>query len=320
MRLQKRAAFTLIELLVVIAIIAVLIGLLVPSVQKVREAAARTQCGNNLKQLTLAAQSYADVYHHLPPGSKGPMAGNGNFKVNGTTTWCDPHYGCNLPWGHFSWAAVILPFVEQEALYLSINFNVPAYCESIEEDMSGVKPPVPTQRGPAGNVANRAAALNTPSIFVCPSVAQVAPEGQQKDYAINGGTNSTCCPERTANKQDGIAWVNSSVRFRDIVDGTSNTFMFLEDNNPGNKSWLLEGYGSNPFFWVHHPSQGYACGEGPPNSTLFNTRAPQGPHQGGIMVSWVDGRVGFIRNGITFSTFRAMFTRAGDEVLGPYDE
>src|SRR5688572_15718995 len=119
----RRAGFTLIELLVVIAIIAILIGLLVPAVQKVREAAARAQCQNNLKQIALATHAYHDVNKMLPPGSKGPMNGNGNFPAG----WCDPNYGCGLPFGHFSWAAVILPYLDQKPLFDLIDFTQPAY-------------------------------------------------------------------------------------------------------------------------------------------------------------------------------------------------
>jgi prepilin-type N-terminal cleavage/methylation domain-containing protein len=308
----KRSGFTLIELLVVIAIIAILIGLLVPAVQKVREAAARTQCANNLKQLALAAHSYHDVYKHLPAGSKGPMNGNNSFP-NG---WCDPRYGCGLPYGHFSWAALILPYIEQQALYNQINFNLPAYAVSIEEDLNGTGSP--TQRGPAGNAANAVVANNTPPVFVCPSALVVAQPGTQKDYAINGGTGA-CCPERTASGMTGVAWVNSSVRFADITDGTSNTFLFLEAANAGNQSWLPAGFGSNQFIFVHHPSQGYVDGSQPPNTTTFNARSARGYHTGGVLASWCDGRVGFISNSITQATYHNMFTRNAGDQIGQYD-
>jgi prepilin-type N-terminal cleavage/methylation domain-containing protein/prepilin-type processing-associated H-X9-DG protein len=309
-----RSAFTLIELLVVIAIIAILIGLLLPAVQKVREAAARMKCSNNIKQLSLAFHAYHDAIGYLPMGSSGPMISNGHFPAG----WGDPHYGNSLPFGHFSWAALILPYVEAGNLYNSINFNVPAYAQAIWEDLSGHGQPV--NRGPAGDPTNAFAATNMPKLFTCPSSLRGStdPNGtQQKDYGVNGGTGA-CCPERTAKNMDGVAWVNGKVKLTDITDGTSSTFLLLEKTNYRDQSWLPDTYGSNHFFFVHHPSQGYVQGYTLPNSDAFNNRGPQGFHIGGVMVSMADGHVQFIPNSIDSHTYRCLFTRAAGDIPGNF--
>jgi prepilin-type N-terminal cleavage/methylation domain-containing protein/prepilin-type processing-associated H-X9-DG protein len=312
---SPRKGFTLIELLVVIAIIAILIGLLLPAVQKVREAAARTQCSNNLKQLALAFHNYHDSKGTLPPGSSGGMNRNNDFPP----PWADPHYGGSLPWGHHSWAAHILPYVEGDNLYKTIDFTQPAYADEIWEDLSGTGTPV--QRGPAGAVVNRTAADSMPKLFACPSARRGSidnpPLTRQKDYGVNGGTGA-CCPERTSANMDGLFWVNSSVRLVEISDGTSNTFLLLEKGNWYDQSWLPDSYGSNHFLFVHHPSQGYVQGYTSPNSDAWNNRGPQGPHPGGVMVALGDGHIAFVTNGINASTYRALFTRAGGDQVGPY--
>jgi prepilin-type N-terminal cleavage/methylation domain-containing protein/prepilin-type processing-associated H-X9-DG protein len=311
---RRPRGFTLIELLVVIAIIAVLIGLLLPAVQKVREAASRSTCINNLKQLSLAFHNYHDAQGTLPPGSTGGMTGNTNFPA----PWADPQYGGGLPWGHFSWAALILPYMEQEGLYKSINFTVPAYAQSIFEDISGGGAPV--QRGPAGNAANQLAANSMPKAFACPSSLRGSTDPgitQQKDYGVNGGTGN-CCPERTSVGADGLFWVKSSMRLTDITDGTSSTLLLTEKSNWFDQSWLPDTYGSNHFIWVHHPSQGYVQGGFAPNSDIFNNRAPQGPHTGGVMISLADGHVTYMKNDIDPATYKALFTPNAQDTVGPY--
>ncbi|MCA9153715.1 MAG: DUF1559 domain-containing protein [Planctomycetales bacterium] len=306
---QRKAGFTLVELLVVIAIIGVLVAMLLPAVQAAREAARRTECSNNLRQLSLAVLNYEDTFKALPPGSTGGFNGNGNFPSG----WCDPSYGCGLPWGHFSWSAIILPFCEQENLYNSIDFNVPAYANSIRENGS--------ERGPSGNIVNKPACESMPSFFVCPSAHRVKPENEFKDYGMNGGTG-VCCPERSQANMNGIGFVNSWLRLASATDGTSNTFLFLEFSHFGNHSFTGYNEGTNQFFWVHHTSQGYVTAAEhngtptPPNSTFWNHRGSHSDHPTGVQAALLDGHVAFVSDYIDFKVYRATFTRNGDEPEG----
>lgn len=318
---QRLRGFTLIELLVVIAIIAILIALLLPAVQQAREAARRTQCKNNLKNLGLALHNYHDTALVFPPGN---MA-----NLNDLTTWPRDTNPGNQIMGSFGWPAFILPYLEAANVYNQINFSLPAYVEQIE-DYTGSAVQL---RGPLGNAANKAAANSQPAVFVCPSNHGTSyPPTRYKDYSINGGLGA-CCVERNLQSAEGMGYLNSRVAMRDVIDGTSNTFLLLEKPNWAPQSWCMKEYGCNPFFFVHHQSQGYVnAGDGnfgtagyrpfPPNDAyIANTRGAYSEHVGGVQVTLVDGSVRFISENIDFNSYAASFTKAGGEtataVQGP---
>ena len=195
--LSRRRAFTLIELLVVISIIAVLIGLLLPAVQKVREAAARIKCGNNLKQIGLAMHQFHELNGTLPPSylAGGPY-------IDGAT---DTAPG----WG---WGTYILPYLEQENLSRKLNLGQPV------QNSPGIQTALKAYSCPSDNLP--AGAFAVPDAFGNP-VAQAAPSS----YAacVGGDESDTSGPSGL-----GIFYRNSQTRLTDIVDGTSNTILVGE--------------------------------------------------------------------------------------------
>lgn len=201
---KAATGFTLIELLVVIAIIAILIALLLPAVQQAREAARRTQCKNNLMQLALALHNYDMAFEMLPPGSVNPTGPI-----------------VNSPQGyHFSWAAQLLPMMEQANAFSQINFDESAYAAS-----------------------NGAVRGLTISSLLCPSdyghQSNVAGLGPVSNASYTGCFGGDDVPIDMNN--NGLMFLNSSVGFRQIHDGASNTIMLGEKiHEPGGADlgWL----------------------------------------------------------------------------------
>lgn len=284
----KRSAFTLVELLVVIAIIGILIALLLPAVQAAREAARRSQCTNNLKQMTLAQHSYHDVHRTLCPGNIWTKGG--------------------MPTASMTWPAFILPFMEQQALHDQIDFNVDAYCPEMWDSWLGLS------GTPLGDALNATPAENQPGVFVCPSTAGNGDPKLYKDYGINGGQYSL--PARTANPSSsncGIANLNSAHSFASIKDGTSNTFMFLEQRRY-TTSGALPNVGKNPFFLTNHWDNGYVLGNWQMNAAIHdNGRFARSDHPGGINTSLCDGSVRFVAETVNRTAYRHTFTRQGGE-------
>ena len=234
-RLVKLKAFTLVELLVVIAIIGILIALLLPAVQAAREAARRSQCTNNLKQLSLAAHNYADVHKMLPPGEIGTGIMWGGDPVNTNTerlsTW-----------------VLLLPFYEQQALYQQISGPL---------NVGGTVLPAwgrdPSTNTPGDSANSRFYPPWTTQIDVllCPSDGKVRQKGVndqgRTNYRTSVGDSIYRGWARDGNSQTcrGLFGLLQGVPFAAITDGTSNTVMFSERLFGGNANLIKEGMATN---------------------------------------------------------------------------
>ena len=198
---RQRRAFTLIELLVVIAIIAILVALLLPAVQQAREAARRSQCKNNLKQIGLALHNYHDVHTIFPQVR---VLDLNNFPGSCTAGWQRP--------GGFSWRVLILPFMDQSPLYETIDFTDHLYTG-----------------GCASSSSSWATADKTIiSAFLCPSdPSQVIKGGDAgTNYAAMRGTGADLTS--TASNRLGFMSATRPPKTRDITDGLSNTIAVIE--------------------------------------------------------------------------------------------
>jgi prepilin-type N-terminal cleavage/methylation domain-containing protein/prepilin-type processing-associated H-X9-DG protein len=338
----SRRGFTLIELLVVIAIIGVLVGLLLPAVQKVREAAARIQCQNNLKQMGLALHNYHDVYNKIPPGGAGPGNAPGDSPTN---------YFMALPAGtpnNHAWAYRLLPFIEQDNLFRNDLPNLPGYFYS--KSASGV----PT------NYPQHYTALTTPvKIYRCPSSGhsdhgQMYAPAFSDDQAYDdfatleyvGIAGSDRFVDTSRNNQPmpigGMMYRQSDLGLKDATDGTSNTMVIgeysgltaqqhynaFQSTSDNTTTWDL-GYDVPPHCWswkmiAYPPNSPYFYGPYTPGSSLdvgkpilnvpICKNALKSPHTGGINVLYLDGSVHFVPNSIDMEVYKNLADRADGNV------
>jgi prepilin-type N-terminal cleavage/methylation domain-containing protein/prepilin-type processing-associated H-X9-DG protein len=347
---ESRRGFTLIELLVVIAIIAVLIGLLLPAVQKVREAAARMQCANNLKQIGLALHNYHDANNKLPPASQVPWWLGVTDK--------DDFMDFTKPFGP-NWAVLLLPYIEQDNLYRQAN---PASY-----------PGVPVTQGvaPAAVQTWRSVVATELKTFKCPSDGNnsqhyidtvVAPGDwargnygvtagwEDYDHVANGNSKTT----KNAGPIKGltsspIMSANYGARLTDVSDGLSNTIMVAElraGKSPldprgvwalGFPSSSIVNAGRAPYnptpnntlgdsgqdgdeiqtcakFWT--PTIGSADGLGCiSDGSLMTSGMSRSRHSGGVNVCQGDGSVRFVKNSISELTWCLLISKADGQVI-----
>jgi prepilin-type N-terminal cleavage/methylation domain-containing protein/prepilin-type processing-associated H-X9-DG protein len=308
---QRAQGFTLIELLVVIAIIAILIGMLVPAVQKVRESADRTQCQNSLKQIGLALHSYENQYKCFPPS-----------KLTGSA----PNQG---------WTLLILPYIEQATLAnqfdFTKNFDAKSNQPVITTQVSIFV--CPSAPDPEARYQINPAASPTPTTLTNPaaqmgaidygSINEVFPDF----YLLN---NIPAPADPTGVLQKGV-----TTRIIAILDGTSNTIMVGEDAGaPTN--WILgqlsETTSPTPDWGWADPGFAYSInGCDPATGAIIKQTATSGNpsciincnnngeiysfHNGGANCLFADGSVHFLSTAISLPTFAALFTARGGELL-----
>jgi prepilin-type N-terminal cleavage/methylation domain-containing protein/prepilin-type processing-associated H-X9-DG protein len=342
---KRRSAFTLIELLVVIAIIAVLIGLLLPAVQKVREAAARSQCQNNLKQIGIAMHGYHDAAGYLPPWAFDFNPAPAGNRLGGQTQGWAPHI-------------LILPNIEQGNLYSAAN-----------PTLSVIDPRnwPPNWAIPLGTPPGDGAAGAVVKTFICPSTNPTPIDYQPyftaqglpnlgpfvlgpTDYAairgIHPNFRNSCAPTSPlppGNGDDGGAigkkgqMVNGVLtnvtRITDITDGASNTLLFAEDagrhqvyaagapvtpNAPGQPGWTLNAAypDYNTYIQIHgFNAAGTVRDGGCCVINCSNVNEIYSFHTGGANVLKGDGSVNFLRSSVAPGVLAALATRAGGETL-----
>ena len=300
---KRRVGFTLIELLVVIAIIAVLIALLLPAVQQAREAARRTQCKNNLKQIGLAMHNYHDQYLCLPVGA----------------------YSCC--WG--TWKVALLPFVDQAA----------AYSLYVQDRKYGV----PIDDARYSHAANLPITRRRFAAYTCPSDSPQAPiiRITSHNYAVNYG-NTGLGQQANLNGVifGGAPFRNSnpSVVFalNAVTDGTSNTIMVGEvrqglGSDLRGFGWWGDASGFETYLAPNSPQPDVIyttvyCNNIPANPPCIGTPTATQPsmygsrsrHVGGTHVALLDGTVRFVNENIDLNTWRGLGTSRGSEFIGEF--
>jgi prepilin-type N-terminal cleavage/methylation domain-containing protein/prepilin-type processing-associated H-X9-DG protein len=331
----RRRGFTLVELLVVVAIIGTLVALLLPAVQSARDSARRVQCGNNLRQLALAAANHESARGFFPVGSE-------------SRQWAERPF---WPHQYFRWSALahLAPYYEESGLLAGIDLAVPLYVGLSSDAISPQNKPIVKTVVP---------------IFLCPSdkAAAVAELFGPTNYATCTGSGTG---GGTPFDTDGMFFVNSRVRPRDVADGLTKTVLFSEStlgDGPASTRRASDvtaatGYAfimtapvtdarcRAAIYWNWTDLRGFSWANGEYRTTLYNHarlpndatidcigvlqnttdparvyagygwRTARSRHPGGVNVATADGGVRFVGDGVAAAVWRAAATRAGGEAV-----
>jgi prepilin-type N-terminal cleavage/methylation domain-containing protein/prepilin-type processing-associated H-X9-DG protein len=346
LQVRRPLGFTLIELLVVIAIIAILIALLVPAVQKVREAAARSQCQNNLKQLALAAHNYNGVHKSLPPGMTScqpalstawQTAGN----QSGFTSCFGP-----------GWTLSLLEYVEQNSV--AAQATTLPYAQGDGTDVSEANPPDNWEHSANGSLGTYVPG----GVWLCPSADRIRAlyndwslESLAKaNYVANFGSDTFMSFQSTGKAGPfGVSSVTMTpaqgrwgygkgVKFRSMTDGSSNTMLLSEilgtdSEQDGRGVWIWPGMGGNSFTAKFPPNSvgtdtiggcpgsytglpALKCTQNRSNGNVW--ASPRSKHTGGVNVAMADGAVRFVIDSVPLGTWQAIATMAAEDSIGDF--
>ncbi len=315
----RKFGFTLIELLVVIAIIAILIALLLPAVQQAREAARRSTCKNNMKQIGLALHNYHEIHRVFPPAF-----------IDNTPAFNTSHLAPdNL--NALGWGTMILPSMDQAPLYNQIGTQTGGFAYNwMDGNHDG-----------SGSTADAIAAAKTVlPAFICPSDPM---GGVNTDKSSFGKSNYLCSAARSANTRDGVMFANSKTKMRDLTDGSSNT-IFVSERTTKNDGGASTNCGGSPCSWsgglwigprlsggtvAWHPGVESLdvtnSGGGSATYLIGGSAATWGSawiasssHEGGIHVLLGDGRVRFLSENIDRITYSNLVAYKDGNVLGEF--
>ena len=293
----QRKAFTLIELLVVIAIIAILIALLLPAIQQAREAARRSNCQNNLKQISLALHNYHETHSTFPPGWIGVNASGQPF-VHGPNGW--------------GWAAMILPEMDQRPLFEKLNFfvSVAAPANSFGREIV-----IASYRCPSDLLQSQW------EIRQAGSPGTVLAKLAAASYIGSFGTGKLDdCRSMPAGRRcysDGVFSHLSTTQFRDIQDGTSHTLLVGERKSGSEIGWNSTWTGVVP-----RGEDAFArilgVTDHTPNHRASHFEDFSSHHPGGAQFGFADGRVSFLSESIDAGVYKSLATIRGREVSGEF--